>query len=682
MRLKSFRIQNFRNINDSGEVFFDNFLVIVGQNGSGKTSLLKSLHKFNIDDYGKYDKLRDFPRQRFNEFKGDEPVVTLTFDLDQIEKTQLEKKYNYKIKEIKVTKNYASQYTFEFIPNIDGDRLSTVKDYLMKLIPTFVYLDNTDFNINQIHLPTYFQRIKSRTLNPEDRIIQALFKLAKIDPEVIINLVKKKRNIEDDTRKRDFDELTKKLNGASINITDEFAHLFDQEEFSVDIKLDDDYLQIWITDVNGSKVALNQRSHGFRWLLSFYIMLTNEVKDYNNVFFLFDTPGMSLSTSAQRKLIKVLRKVSENYQLIYTTHSPFMIDTDHINSIRTLIWSKDKGTKISSIIWENDKDALNPLQAALGNSLSQSLFLEENNLIVRKQKCFISASIIDNVQPLKKLIEKLGFEVIDVSSLPLVFGLDFASLVKDQIKKSNFLIGVISITNPNPNIYFQIGYAEGIKKPVLLIVQDDGLIPQNLKNLVCIKSSVTNIEKIQYTLEQFLTQYKYPDRKIIKRITNDQKILLNVADYKNQLEKIRNDREGRSLELFFFNIFKSLGLIIAKDLKNEDIGVDFSLWIDSLDYNLENPILAEIKYGNLSEDQLIDAENNLTNYLEMTNSTLGLLLYLDWNGRIFRHSKFKRPLVLRFEANYFLNKISNMGLAQVILSERNRIAHLGEKIDG
>ena len=42
-----FRVYNFRNIDDSGWIPLEKVTAFVGRNESGKTALLKALHKFN-----------------------------------------------------------------------------------------------------------------------------------------------------------------------------------------------------------------------------------------------------------------------------------------------------------------------------------------------------------------------------------------------------------------------------------------------------------------------------------------------------------------------------------------------------------------------------------------------------------------------------------------------------------
>ena len=60
MKAIRFRVQNFRNIDDSDWIALEKVTAFVGRNESGKTSLLKALHKFNSATPEPYDPQREF----------------------------------------------------------------------------------------------------------------------------------------------------------------------------------------------------------------------------------------------------------------------------------------------------------------------------------------------------------------------------------------------------------------------------------------------------------------------------------------------------------------------------------------------------------------------------------------------------------------------------------------------
>ena len=96
---------------------------------------------------------------------------------------------------------------------------------------------------------------------------------------------------------------------------------------------------------------------------------------------MLDEPGLNLHGTAQHDLLTFIEDLTENYQVIYTTHSPFMIQPGQLHRVRTLVEEK-YGSRISESVQEKDPDALFPLQAALGYDIAQNLYISPNNLLV------------------------------------------------------------------------------------------------------------------------------------------------------------------------------------------------------------------------------------------------------------------------------------------------------------
>ena len=101
----------------------------------------------------------------------------------------------------------------------------------------------------------------------------------------------------------------------------------------------------------------------------------------SNYILLLDEPGLNLHAAAQADLLRFLEDLSQNYQIVYTTHSPFMITSDKLQRVRTIL-ETDKGSIISESIQEKDPKTLFPLQAALGYDIAQNLFISKKNLLV------------------------------------------------------------------------------------------------------------------------------------------------------------------------------------------------------------------------------------------------------------------------------------------------------------
>ena len=148
---------------------------------------------------------------------------------------------------------------------------------------------------------------------------------------------------------------------------------------------------------NRVSLPLANRSKGFNWFFSFLVWFEKiqENKDVPYIL-LLDEPGLNLHAMAQRDLLNFIENLSCEYQIIYTTHSPFMIESDKLNRVRTVL-EKDDGTHVSDCLQEKDPNTIFPLQAALGYTIAQNLFVSENNLLVEGIADLVYLNILSNM---------------------------------------------------------------------------------------------------------------------------------------------------------------------------------------------------------------------------------------------------------------------------------------------
>lgn len=126
----------------------------------------------------------------------------------------------------------------------------------------------------------------------------------------------------------------------------------------------------------------SRRSSGYRWFFSFLAAFSEFESRGEDVVILLDEPGLTLHAKAQRDFLRFINeRLAPAGQVIYTTHSPFMVD--QIERVRVV---EDRGEDIGSVTssdaLEVGEDSAFPLQAALGYDLSQNLFIGERNLLV------------------------------------------------------------------------------------------------------------------------------------------------------------------------------------------------------------------------------------------------------------------------------------------------------------
>ena len=145
---------------------------------------------------------------------------------------------------------------------------------------------------------------------------------------------------------------------------------------------------------HGVTTSFDDRSAGFVWFFSFLVWFSQARKNYGKkLVLLLDEPGLSLHAKAQEDLLRYFEERLGDFQVVYTTHSPFMVDPKRLLRARTVedrfIESNDPfgededlGTIVGDRTLSTDRDTLFPLQAALGYDITQTLFVGEYCLLV------------------------------------------------------------------------------------------------------------------------------------------------------------------------------------------------------------------------------------------------------------------------------------------------------------
>ena len=119
----------------------------------------------------------------------------------------------------------------------------------------------------------------------------------------------------------------------------------------------------------------------------------------NNLILLLDEPGLSLHARAQMDLLDTIEnRLAANRQVLYSTHSPFLVRISELNHARI---TEDQGVELGSVVINDagavtDPDTLFPLQAALGYDIAQSLFIGNQNVLVEGISDFIYISTISD----------------------------------------------------------------------------------------------------------------------------------------------------------------------------------------------------------------------------------------------------------------------------------------------
>lgn len=277
-----------------------------------------------------------------------------------------------------------------------GDVYLSVLALLKKLQPALVLFSNFHRVKPLIHLDHLATRIEQNSLDDDqyDYGNQCLLKLLGFSARELSTLGRAPEPSASDAeaQQKYRDQLDKRwyqLNAASVRLTEQIVRIWnpnpDRAEASrLRIRADGQYLKVVVEDELGVEIELDQRSEGFQWIVSFFIVFFAEAKDkHSNAILLLDEPGLSLHALKQRDFRGTISLLSKSNQTIYTTHSPFLVGPDELDMVRVVEMTDRRiGTKIHTSVTAGDAAGLLPLQEALGYDLAQSLFSQQRNLIL------------------------------------------------------------------------------------------------------------------------------------------------------------------------------------------------------------------------------------------------------------------------------------------------------------
>jgi predicted ATP-dependent endonuclease of OLD family len=260
--------------------------------------------------------------------------------------------------------------------------------------PRFLYFDEYYQMVGHVNIETLKRRQKENKLHDSDRPMLGLIELARLNLDELLNPGRT-------------EELIAKLEGASNSLSKKILKFWSQNKH-LQVKFDvraarpgdppdmRSGTNLWgrVDDtVHRVSTQLGSRSKGFLWFFSFLAWFGAQKKQKEPLILLLDEPGLFLHAKAQADLLAYIEaELKDHHQVLYTTHSPFMIDAKAFDRIRIVedrsidttspLPLAEAGTKVFTDVLEAGESSLFPLQGALGYEIAQTLFVGPNCLIV------------------------------------------------------------------------------------------------------------------------------------------------------------------------------------------------------------------------------------------------------------------------------------------------------------
>ena len=256
-------------------------------------------------------------------------------------------------------------------------------------MPEFVYYSNYGNLDSEIYLPHVIQNLQRDDLGvkvaAKTRTLKVLFEFVNLSPQEILELGRETEPqhltdaaIEADAEKKKEREIL--LTSASTQLTTKFRDWWKQGDYRFRFDADGNHFRIWVSDdIRPEEIELEGRSTGLQWFFSFYLVFLVESRDsHEDTILLLDEAGLSLHPLAQRDLSDFFASLSN--QIVYTTHSPFLMEADALDQVRSVFIDEDGRTVVSPDLRAdpnvpNAEKSIYPVHVAMGISVSDTFLI-------------------------------------------------------------------------------------------------------------------------------------------------------------------------------------------------------------------------------------------------------------------------------------------------------------------
>jgi AAA15 family ATPase/GTPase len=362
MRVLSFRVRNYKSIKDSGICYLaEGITILAGKNESGKTSLLEALEDFSV---GRSIRQEAIPIHDESAI----PQIAVTFAVDEQTLEEIIGRpalgHEKKSVEVEVTKTYPNEFsvhlsapkklglvddapeaasTDESPADASAMSLAQFNDALLQKLPNFILFSSFE-DVFPSEIPL--------TVAASHPLIQDLDAISNLR----LDLIQSGTSPQKKKHKRQL----------NLQVNEEYKKYWTQDDTNLEIDWDSSNLQFFVEE-DGEFYPPDRRSKGKQWHLAFYVRVTARSKDDVDNVILIDEPGLFLHATAQRDILEKLEASAKDVQVMFTTHSPYLLEADKLDRIRLVTRTAAKGTRIENMIHKvADKEALTPILTAIG----------------------------------------------------------------------------------------------------------------------------------------------------------------------------------------------------------------------------------------------------------------------------------------------------------------------------
>ncbi|MDR0752175.1 MAG: ATP-binding protein [Christensenellaceae bacterium] len=413
MRLLRFRVTDFRAFIDSGWIDCQDVTVFAGDNESGKTTLFYALLKLTtprmLDSLLKSKALvHDIATIKISD---DVPIDRVDSIIPLLNDTvfvrgefSITNEINAKLKalceiylprgSIVVSKTYSGTYEIDATKDLPEDKKALANEYILSLMPQFLYYQEVTEVSGNIDFLTLAEKLsgvaKNTILTSSERMFSRLLTCLDIwETNLVKTIAEASQKLKSDSSEEiDFRDVLEavplfhnRIKKGFEKLNEQFLECWCKDDTIISFEGYNRGITIKIIDKKSKKAYnLENRSTGFRRFFAHFLTfsITGLTSDMGNTLLMFDEAGAAMHPITQRRLADYFLKVSECSQVLYNTHSSYMIPAKNMNNVRVVYKDNTGHSCVSAdlVITEDKTNELSlfPIQSSLG------LFVAEKSL--------------------------------------------------------------------------------------------------------------------------------------------------------------------------------------------------------------------------------------------------------------------------------------------------------------
>ena len=410
--LKKIRITNFRSVQDSGEIDFSSGItVLVGQNESGKTSILDAINyfgKFFHSDERSFDKdtLNEdlFPKSEIQtaEFTYStnenfrQKLTKLGKELMLSKGEEVQKKYLFNLKNLENIEEYTVSLNIDYtkpdiLIKIDvDDRIFNFFSNILKIkkeeaeqteaaelareeVTKLICLASPRIILFDWEGKLLPDEIEISALRNKEIQTKGYYAVKNLETQMQTDFYKISQN--SDTQKKSLiDKISDEISVNFQKVWKQKIHIDNEIKIKFRIEKNESGLDCVKFYVNSKKLKYLQprkRSTGMIWFLSLWLELMAHKNSEEKLNLLFDEPGNNLHNTGCEDVLNVFKELTaKDHQIIFTTHRPSLI-TEELQRLRIVVNDEKNGTVVeliskSNIGDRNRWDAFHPIIVSMG----------------------------------------------------------------------------------------------------------------------------------------------------------------------------------------------------------------------------------------------------------------------------------------------------------------------------